>query len=89
MSSSTYRRALERVMQDAMEKHQHTMIIGQGVADHKGVFGTTLGLVDKYPSRVIEAPLSEDAIAGICIGASLNGLYPINTHIRADFGSDI
>lgn len=86
MSSSTYRAALEKVMQDAMEHHQHTMIIGQGVTDHKGVFGTTLGLADKYPSRVIETPLSEDAIAGICIGASLNGLYPINTHIRADFG---
>lgn len=86
MSSSTYRAALEKVMKDAMEHHQHTMIIGQGVTDHKGVFGTTLGLADKYPSRVIETPLSEDAIAGICIGASLNGLYPINTHIRADFG---
>ena len=86
MSSSTYRAALEKVMKDAMEHHQHTVIIGQGVTDHKGVFGTTLGLADKYPSRVIETPLSEDAIAGICIGASLNGLYPINTHIRADFG---
>ena len=86
MSSSTYRAALEKVMKDAMEHHQHTMIIGQGVTDHKGVFGTTLGLADKYPLRVIETPLSEDAIAGICIGASLNGLYPINTHIRADFG---
>ena len=25
-------------------------------------------------------------MAGICIGAALNGAYPINTHIRADFG---
>lgn len=85
MSSSTYRAALERVMRDAMEEHQHTIIIGQGVTDHKGLFGTTLGLSEKYPSRVIETPLSEDAIAGICVGASLNGMYPINTHIRADF----
>ena len=35
---------------------------------------------------MIETPLSEDAVTGICIGAALNGLYPINTHIRADFG---
>jgi pyruvate/2-oxoglutarate/acetoin dehydrogenase E1 component len=86
MSSSTYRAALAKVMRDVMEEHPHTMIIGQGVTDYKGLFGTTLGLSEKFPSRVIETPLSEDAIAGICMGASLNGMYPINTHIRADFG---
>lgn len=86
MSSNTYRGALEIVMREAMEQSDKTMIIGQGVADFKGLFGTTSGLSDRYPTRVIETPLSEDAIAGICIGASLNGMYPINTHIRADFG---
>ena len=86
MSSNTYRGALEIAMRDAMEQSDKTMIIGQGVADFKGLFGTTSGLSDRYPTRVIETPLSEDAIAGICIGASLNGMYPINTHIRADFG---
>jgi len=86
MSSNTYRKALEVAMHAAMDKNDHTLIIGQGVADFKGLFGTTLGLAEKYPSRVIETPLSEDAIAGICIGAALNGMYPINTHIRADFG---
>lgn len=86
MSSNTYRDALEIAMREAMEQSDKTLIIGQGVADFKGLFGTTLGLSDRYPTRVIETPLSEDAIAGICIGASLNGMYPINTHIRADFG---
>jgi pyruvate dehydrogenase E1 component beta subunit len=86
MSSNTYRGALEIAMREAMEQSDKTMIIGQGVADFKGLFGTTLGLSDRFPSRIIETPLSEDAIAGICIGASLNGMYPINTHIRADFG---
>ena len=86
MSSNTYRAALEAAMKDAMENSPNTIIIGQGVADFKGLFGTTGGLAEKYPSRVIETPLAEDSIAGICIGAALNGIYPINTHIRADFG---
>jgi len=86
MSEITYRGALARSMQDAMEQSDRTIIIGQGVTDFKGLFGTTLGLVDRYPERVIETPIAEDSIAGICIGAALNGLYPINTHIRADFG---
>jgi len=86
MSSRTYRSALETVMVEAIENIPSTAIIGQGVTDHKGIFGTTLGLHDRYPGRVIETPLAEDSIAGICIGMALNGVYPINTHIRADFG---
>jgi pyruvate dehydrogenase E1 component beta subunit len=61
------------------------LLIGQGVDDFKGLWGTTLNLHKKYPTKVIDAPLSEESIAGVCLGASLNGLYPINTHIRADF----
>jgi pyruvate/2-oxoglutarate/acetoin dehydrogenase E1 component len=79
-----YREALTEAMASAMMK-PNTLLIGQGVTDYKGIWGTTLGLAEKYPDRVIETPLSEDAIAGICLGASLNGMYPINTHIRVDF----
>lgn len=86
MSSNTYRAALASTMNEAMERFDHTMIIGQGVTDFKGLFGTTSGLAERFPTRVIETPLAEDSVAGICIGAALNGMYPINTHIRADFG---
>jgi len=80
----SYREALYQVMNNALTDPR-TIIVGQGVSDPKGIFGTTLGLVDKYPDRVIDAPLAEEGITGICIGAALNGLYPINTHMRADF----
>jgi pyruvate dehydrogenase E1 component beta subunit len=69
----------------ALEEVPNTIVIGQGVADHKAIFGTTSKLSDRFPSRVIETPLAEESITGICIGAALNGIYPINTHIRADF----
>jgi pyruvate/2-oxoglutarate/acetoin dehydrogenase E1 component len=86
MSSKTYVAALAEAMSSAMADHNNTIIIGQGISDFKGLFGTTMGLKDIYSNRVIESPIAEDSIAGICIGAALNGLYPINTHIRADFG---
>lgn len=73
-------------MREALEKNPKSLVIGQGVTDFKTIFGTLEGLVDDYPDRLIETPLSEDSVAGLCIGASLNGMYPINTHIRADFG---
>ena len=78
--------SIAEAMQEAMDNNPHSLIIGQGVTDFKGIFDTIKGLVDRYPNRIIETPLSEDSVAGICIGAALNGAYPINTHIRADFG---
>ncbi len=84
--AATYRGALYAAMQDALAQHPHTIIIGQGVADFKGIFGTTTGLAEQFGAhRVIETPLAEEGITGVCVGAALNGLYPINTHIRADF----
>ena len=85
MSSKKYSTALAQAMNEAMSNYDHTLIIGQGVTDFKGIFGTTVGLAEKYPGRVIETPLAEESVAGICIGVALNGMYPINTHIRADF----
>lgn len=87
MSSRTisFREAIARSMEEILDKNQKAFIIGQGVTDFKGIFGTTTELSIRYPRRVIETPLAEDSIAGICIGASLNGAYPINIHIRADF----
>lgn len=85
-ASKTYRGALFEAMDSALDRNPHAVIIGQGVTDHKGIFGTTTGLTEKYGrDRVIETPLAEESITGVCIGAALNGLYPINTHIRADF----
>lgn len=73
------------VMSKTLNKNKNSFIIGQGVNDQRGIFGTTKDLYKKFPNRVIETPLSEDAISGICLGAALAGNYPINTHIRNDF----
>jgi len=82
----TYRDYLAEAMQQALSSSMDTIIIGQGVTDFKGIFGTTTNLYTNFPDRVIETPLSEEGITGICVGLALRGMYPINTHIRADFG---
>ena len=81
----TYREALHEAMRLAM-KDERVIILGQGVDDHKGIFGTTLGLAEAGSLRVLDTPLAEEATTGVALGAALNGLYPIQTHIRADFG---
>ena len=85
MSNRTYKAAIQTAMRESMAKVSNTVIIGQGVTDHKGIFDTISGLAEQYQSRVVETPLAEDSTAGVCIGMALNGVYPINTHIRNDF----
>lgn len=82
----TYREALFTTMRNALAHDPRVIIIGQGVDDHKGIFGSTLGLAQEFgASRVFDTPLAEEGMTGIAIGAALNGLYPIQTHIRSDF----
>ena len=82
----TYREALFQAMHDALDKNPDVIIVGQGVDDHLGIFGSTLGLAQEFGSeRVFDTPLAEEGMTGIAIGAALNGLYPIHIHMRVDF----
>lgn len=61
-------------------------VIGLGVPDPKGLFGTTLGLAEKYgASRVMDMPTSENGMTGVVIGSALAGMRPVMTHQRVDF----
>lgn len=61
-------------------------IMGLGVTDPRGVFGTTLGLESKYGGkRVMDMPVAENGMTGIAIGSALAGMRPIMTHQRIDF----
>lgn len=69
----------------ALERFPEVLVIGEGAKDHKGIFGTTLPANRKFPERVFESPLSEEAVTGICGGASLMGARPIMIHQRIEF----
>lgn len=82
----TYRDALLESMRTLMRDNPDAIVLGQGADDFKGIFGTTLGLPEEFGAeRVMDTPLAEEAVCGIAVGAALNGMYPILTHIRADF----
>jgi pyruvate/2-oxoglutarate/acetoin dehydrogenase E1 component len=70
----------------AMLKNKNVFVIGEGVNDPKEIFGTTKNLKKKFGSqRVIETPISENAMTGVCIGSAMMGLKPIQIHQRVDF----
>src|SRR3989338_7801293 len=69
-----------------MEKDPAVYLMGLGVPDPKGVFGTTSGLQKKYgEQRVFDMPTSENGMTGIAIGSALTGMKPLMVHQRIDF----
>jgi acetoin:2,6-dichlorophenolindophenol oxidoreductase subunit beta len=82
----TYTAAVREALEQEMTRDPSVFVMGQGVDDFKGFYGTTLGLAEKFgPERCFDTPISEDAMTGVAIGAALAGLRPIHTHIRMDF----
>lgn len=86
MAIMTFAKAINEALTEAMTLDSDVICYGLGVPDPKGVFGTTIGLQEKFgDDRVFDMPTSENAMTGIGIGASLYGLRPVITHQRLDF----
>jgi|TARA_B100001964_G_scaffold153488_1_gene168808 pyruvate dehydrogenase E1 component beta subunit len=86
MRELSYANAIKEATDFCLEVDQSVLVIGLGVPDPKGIFGTTTGLQDKYGvDRVMDMPLAENGMTGVVIGASLNGYRPILTHQRVEF----
>lgn len=69
-----------------LQRDPRVFVIGLGVPDPKGIFGTTAKLASEFGAdRALDAPLSENALTGLVIGAALGGMRPILTHQRVDF----
>ena len=82
----SYVNALNEGMRQAMTEDERVFLFGLDVDDHKGIQGSTKGLVDEFGAeRVFTTPLSEDAMTGLAIGAAVAGMRPIHVHIRMDF----
>lgn len=81
-----FHEAIREAIDLNMAESSDVYLIGLGVTDPKGVFGTTLGLQQKYGSnRVMDMPISENGITGVAIGSALVGMRPIISHQRIDF----
>ena len=75
-----------RVLDRNLRDDPKFLITGLGVTDPKGVFGTTLGLVERYgDKRVLETPTSENAMTGVGVGLAIAGYRPLMIHQRLDF----
>lgn len=86
MAVISYIEAVNSAIREEMERDPRVFVLGEDVGRKGGVFKATEGLFEKFgEKRVIDTPLSESAIAGVAIGASLYGLRPIAEIQFADF----
>lgn len=82
----SYREAIFEALDLLLKADPDTYILGEGVDDASGIFGTTKGLVQLHGNdRVFDIPLAENGMTGIAIGTALAGMKPIFVHMRPDF----
>ncbi len=86
MRQLKFSESIREALDLAMQKDPFVYTMGLGVPDPKGIFGSTVGLQEKYgPERVLDMPCSENAMTGIAIGSAIEGFKPVISHQRADF----
>ncbi len=82
----SYAEALRQAQAYCLEVDPNVYLMGLGAPDPKGIFGSTLGLQERFgEQRVFDIPLSENAITGVALGSAITGMRPILTHQRVDF----
>jgi pyruvate dehydrogenase E1 component beta subunit/2-oxoisovalerate dehydrogenase E1 component beta subunit len=86
--SITYLEAIREAQAKVLRDDERVFIYGQDVGGNfGGAFKATKGLAKEFPGRVLNAPISEDAMVGTAIGAALHGMRPIVEMQFADFSS--
>lgn len=81
-----YFEAINEALDLCMTADPNVFIMGLGAPDPTMLFGTHRGLAEKFgPKRVVDMPISENAMTGVLLGAAQNGMRPIMSHIRLEF----
>ena len=86
MAQLSYRDAVSAGIAQEMLRDKRVVLLGEDSAAAGGVFKTTVGLFEQFgPTRVRDTPISELAILGAAMGASMTGLRPIAEIMFSDF----
>ena len=85
MREISYAEAINETLHQMIEKDESVFLIGQGVTSPWYVGATTVGLIDRFPERIIDTPVSENGITGAAVGAAQAGMRPVLMHPRMDF----
>ena len=85
--SITYLDAIREAQARALADDPRVFIYGQDVGAFGGAFKATKNLAQRFPGRVIDSPISEDAMVGLAVGAAVQGMRPVIEVQFADFST--
>jgi len=78
MAVITYLEAIRQALFDEMARDERVFVLGEDIGAYGGAFKATEGLLDRFGEpRVVDTPISEQAIVGSAIGASYVGMRPV------------
>jgi 2-oxoisovalerate dehydrogenase E1 component subunit beta len=78
MPEVTLVEAVNMALARAMQDDANVVVLGEDVGVNGGVFRATVGLQQRFGAdRVIDTPLSELLISGLCVGMAAQGLRPV------------
>jgi len=81
-----YSNAINEAIKQMMRTDKSVFILGQGVKSPWYVGSTCTGLIEEFGvERVIDTPVSENAVTGCAVGAAIAGMRSIVVHPRMDF----
>lgn len=86
MAMLTVIEAVRQAMYEEMQRDPSVFVMGEDVGLRGGVFLATKGFIEVFGAeRVIDTPLAEASIAGVAVGAAMQGMRPIAEIQFADF----
>jgi pyruvate/2-oxoglutarate/acetoin dehydrogenase E1 component len=82
----TYREAVAEGIARELRRDPSVVCLGEDIGAAGGVFKTTAGLFAEFgPGRIWDTPISEQAIAGMAMGAAMSGVRPVAEIMFSDF----
>lgn len=78
MAEATLVEAVTLALARALQDDPSVVVLGEDVGVNGGVFRATAGLQKRFgPDRVIDTPLAELLISGLCVGMAAQGMRPV------------
>jgi len=79
-------KAIRDGLLEAARNDPSVFFMAEGVSDPTAVYGTLAGIGDEIGAdRMVEAPVSENALCGVAIGAAMAGKRPVLSFHRVEF----
>lgn len=82
----SYAEAIRSALTEEMERDENVFLLGEDIGPAGGVFGVTKGLIGQFGAeRVLDTPISEEAVVGAGVGSALLGGRPVVEIMFGDF----